>query len=285
MVRKDATIRLFGGAYETDPALAGRKVECVFDPFDLTVLEIRWNGVPCRDRGPAEGRPALPPQGETRGPAAPAPRPGSTTSAIIGAEHEEAARRHRIRYDALGTGTQPADRTRTAAGGREVTAQPGSAAEISAVLAWAARLRRRPGRHHRDRRLPHRQGRRSGTHRRRARRRRLGPRRHRPPPARPRPGPARPPTPPRAGRRRHHHHGGLTNDGPEVTTTGSPGPRSARTSHPAMLHHYPAHAEAVARITWCARERALGVITGEVGAGKTVAARAAIAGSTRPATP
>lgn len=47
---------------------------------------------------------------------------------------------------------------------------------------------------------------------------------------------------------------------------------------PSMLCHYPAHAEAVARITWCARERAVGVITGEVGAGKTVAARAAIAG-------
>ena len=46
---------------------------------------------------------------------------------------------------------------------------------------------------------------------------------------------------------------------------------------PSMLHHYPAHAEAVARITWCARERALAVITGEVGSGKTVSARAAIA--------
>jgi type II secretory pathway predicted ATPase ExeA len=45
---------------------------------------------------------------------------------------------------------------------------------------------------------------------------------------------------------------------------------------PSMLCRYPAHAEAVARITWCARERALGVITGEVGAGKTVAARAAV---------
>src|SRR6266545_5146329 len=45
---------------------------------------------------------------------------------------------------------------------------------------------------------------------------------------------------------------------------------------PGMLHHYPAHAEAVARITWCARERALAVITGEVGSGKTVSARAAI---------
>ncbi len=47
---------------------------------------------------------------------------------------------------------------------------------------------------------------------------------------------------------------------------------------PSMLHHYPAHAEAVARITWCARERALAVITGEVGSGKTASARAAIAG-------
>ena len=54
---------------------------------------------------------------------------------------------------------------------------------------------------------------------------------------------------------------------------------------PSMLCHYPAHAEAVARITWCARERAVGVITGEVGAGKTVAARAAIRPGPDPAHP
>ena len=46
MVRKDATIKLFGSAYETDPVLAGRRVECVFDPFDLAVVEVRWNGKP-----------------------------------------------------------------------------------------------------------------------------------------------------------------------------------------------------------------------------------------------
>jgi type II secretory pathway predicted ATPase ExeA len=45
-----------------------------------------------------------------------------------------------------------------------------------------------------------------------------------------------------------------------------------------MLHRHGAHAEAVARIGWCIAERALGVITGEVGAGKTVAIRAALAG-------
>jgi type II secretory pathway predicted ATPase ExeA len=46
---------------------------------------------------------------------------------------------------------------------------------------------------------------------------------------------------------------------------------------PQMLHRHGAHAEAVARIGWCIAERALGVITGEVGAGKTVAVRAALA--------
>ncbi len=46
---------------------------------------------------------------------------------------------------------------------------------------------------------------------------------------------------------------------------------------PSMLHRHRAHAEAVARITWLVGERAIGVVTGEVGAGKTVAARAAIA--------
>ena len=39
-----------------------------------------------------------------------------------------------------------------------------------------------------------------------------------------------------------------------------------------------AHQEAVARITFCIVESALGVVTGDVGAGKTVAVRAAVAG-------
>jgi type II secretory pathway predicted ATPase ExeA len=47
---------------------------------------------------------------------------------------------------------------------------------------------------------------------------------------------------------------------------------------PGMLHRHASHAEAVARIGWCITERALGVLTGEVGAGKTVAIRAALAG-------
>jgi type II secretory pathway predicted ATPase ExeA len=46
---------------------------------------------------------------------------------------------------------------------------------------------------------------------------------------------------------------------------------------PQALHRHDAHAQAVARITWCTSEHAMGVFTGEVGAGKTVAVRAALA--------
>jgi energy-coupling factor transporter ATP-binding protein EcfA2 len=48
-----------------------------------------------------------------------------------------------------------------------------------------------------------------------------------------------------------------------------------------MLHHHHGHDEAAARITWCIQEGAIAVITGESGAGKTAAARAAIAGIDR----
>src|SRR5438034_3336160 len=51
-----------------------------------------------------------------------------------------------------------------------------------------------------------------------------------------------------------------------------------RSLAPSMLHRHDGHAEAVARIGWCIEQHALGVITGEVGAGKTVAVRAATAG-------
>jgi type II secretory pathway predicted ATPase ExeA len=46
---------------------------------------------------------------------------------------------------------------------------------------------------------------------------------------------------------------------------------------PSMLHTHRCHSEAVARIGWCISESAIGVVTGECGSGKTVAARAALA--------
>lgn len=41
-VTKTATVNLHGNHYEVDAALVGRKVELVFDPFDLTHIEVRW---------------------------------------------------------------------------------------------------------------------------------------------------------------------------------------------------------------------------------------------------
>ena len=49
-VTKTATVSLLGNGYEVDAALIGRKVELVFDPFDLTDIEVRWQG---RPMGPA----------------------------------------------------------------------------------------------------------------------------------------------------------------------------------------------------------------------------------------
>ncbi len=104
VVRKDATIRLFGGAYETDPVLAGRRVECIFDPFDLAVVEVRWNGKPYGLARPQQIRRHSHPRAKPETPAAPPPPTGIDYLGIIAAEHEQAARRHRIRYDALAEG-------------------------------------------------------------------------------------------------------------------------------------------------------------------------------------
>jgi type II secretory pathway predicted ATPase ExeA len=47
---------------------------------------------------------------------------------------------------------------------------------------------------------------------------------------------------------------------------------------PGMLHRHTSHNEAVARITWCVSERGIGIVTGEVGAGKTVSVRTVLTG-------
>jgi len=43
-VAKTGTVNLFGNRYEVDPALVGRRVELVFDAFDLTHVDVRFEG-------------------------------------------------------------------------------------------------------------------------------------------------------------------------------------------------------------------------------------------------
>jgi putative transposase len=45
-VTKTATVSLFSNSYEVDASLVGRKIELVFDPFDLTRIEVRYNRRP-----------------------------------------------------------------------------------------------------------------------------------------------------------------------------------------------------------------------------------------------
>jgi putative transposase len=45
-VTKTASVSLFGNDYEVDGALVGVRVELVFDPFDLTEIEVRYQGRP-----------------------------------------------------------------------------------------------------------------------------------------------------------------------------------------------------------------------------------------------
>jgi hypothetical protein len=45
-VTKTATVSLHGNTYQVDPALVGHRVELVFDPFDLTAIEVRYHNRP-----------------------------------------------------------------------------------------------------------------------------------------------------------------------------------------------------------------------------------------------
>jgi putative transposase len=51
-VTKTATVSLQGNLYEVDASLAGSKVELVFDPFDLTDIDVRHHGRPVGKAAP-----------------------------------------------------------------------------------------------------------------------------------------------------------------------------------------------------------------------------------------
>lgn len=109
-VTKTATVSLHGNLYEVDASLVGRRVEVVFDPFDLTTVEIRWEGRPM-GRGVPQviGRHTHP---KARPEARPAPAAtGIDYLGLLADQHErrlaEAARP--IDYSALTTPTNDTD--------------------------------------------------------------------------------------------------------------------------------------------------------------------------------
>jgi putative transposase len=113
-VSKTALVSLHGNRYQVDPALAGRRVELVFDPFDLTVLFVRCGG---KDAGTAtphhitrhshpKARPEDPGSGDD------VPRAtGVDYIALIGEQHDRQTARpvnYRALMPAAGHGGAPA---------------------------------------------------------------------------------------------------------------------------------------------------------------------------------
>jgi putative transposase len=105
---------MHGNRYQVDPATAGRRVELVFDPFDLTILAVRCDG---KDAGTAtphhitrHAHPKARP--EERGGGGDIPRAtGIDYLSLLGEQHDRQAARP-VNYAALIT---PAADHRTAA--------------------------------------------------------------------------------------------------------------------------------------------------------------------------
>ncbi len=103
VVSATATVSLHGNLYEVDPALAGRKVELIYDPFDLTHITVRHHGQPAGTASPFRMRRHVHPK------TSPAARPPAEPTGIdylrlLDAAHDRSL--HPLRYDSL---TDPTD--------------------------------------------------------------------------------------------------------------------------------------------------------------------------------
>jgi len=87
-VRKTATVSLHGNTYQAGPSLTGRKVELVFDPFDLASIEVRWQGNPAGQAIPhVIGRHSHP-KARPEQPAPPPAPTGIDYIGLVGAAHD-----------------------------------------------------------------------------------------------------------------------------------------------------------------------------------------------------
>jgi putative transposase len=106
-VRKTAEVGLFGNTYEVDPFLTGRVVELVFDPFDLTRIEVRHNGKPMGLAKPRVIGRHVHHKARAEQPTPPPPPTGIDYLHLVETEHARADAR-RINFDAITSGhTQP----------------------------------------------------------------------------------------------------------------------------------------------------------------------------------
>jgi transposase InsO family protein len=102
-VTKTATVSLHGNTYQVEPALAGRKVELVFSPFNLEHIQVRHGG---RSYGPAVPHVITRHAHPKARPETPEPPPPPTTGIaylrlVADTHHEQVADDERIGFHAL----------------------------------------------------------------------------------------------------------------------------------------------------------------------------------------
>jgi len=86
-VTKTSTFTLHANTYEVDASLIGRRIEVVFDPFDLTTLEVRFQGRPMGTAVPHRISRHVHPGAHPQTPTAPAPVTGIDYLALLTAQH------------------------------------------------------------------------------------------------------------------------------------------------------------------------------------------------------
>jgi putative transposase len=99
-VTKTATVSLHGNEYEVDAALVGRRCELIFDPFDLTRIEVRYQDRPLGLAVPVRIGRHTHPQAKPE-PAPPAPSTGIDYLGLIREQRESELRGRQIDYRAL----------------------------------------------------------------------------------------------------------------------------------------------------------------------------------------
>lgn len=107
-VTKTATVSLQGNSYQVDPSLAGRRVELVFDPFDLVTIEVRYRGATAGTAIPHRIERHSHHKARPETPAEPPPTTGIDYARLIEAAHH-AQLATRVNYAALaGRSSDPA---------------------------------------------------------------------------------------------------------------------------------------------------------------------------------
>jgi len=108
-VTKTADVSLFGNHYEVDALLVGQSIELVFDPFDLTDIEVRFAHRPMGKAVPVRiGRHSHP---QARPEDSPAPPPTGISYLRLVQARQEADWEARISYAGLGPATTNDDET------------------------------------------------------------------------------------------------------------------------------------------------------------------------------